>query len=347
MAHGPAAVAHLGDVLAPIALDEFRSRYWRQQPVLCRGAGARFSGLLSWPEFNELLARHWREPARFRLARQGRDIDPASYVDAGGSTPRIRPGEVNEYLRCGATLAFHAVDELHPALRNLAESFESIFQAGTQINIYVGCRRLHGLDLHRDDDEVFVLQVDGRKRWLLYGATIDHVDRGQLNAASIPLAGATVDETLEPGDLLYIPRGCYHVAVPLNEPVLHVTVGIRETRNNEYSHSGLKLRPRPAFNLPWTLTLSAARPDGAFFLRLLSSVIVTTPSGSAGPIEVQCAGRVYRFPNAMRHLLDEFAAGSRRSIDEIIHSLHGRLDQDGAQMLIAMLIRHDLVAVEF
>ena len=32
--------------------------------------------------------------------------------------------------------------------------------------------------------------------------------------------------TLEDGDLLYIPRGWWHVALPLNEPTLHLTVGI-------------------------------------------------------------------------------------------------------------------------
>jgi hypothetical protein len=34
------------------------------------------------------------------------------------------------------------------------------------------------------------------------------------------------EETLCDGDLLYIPRGWWHVALPLNEPTLHLTVGI-------------------------------------------------------------------------------------------------------------------------
>ena len=31
---------------------------------------------------------------------------------------------------------------------------------------------------------------------------------------------------LEDGDLLYIPRGWWHVATPLDEPTLHLTVGV-------------------------------------------------------------------------------------------------------------------------
>ena len=43
----------------------------------------------------------------------------------------------------------------------------------------------------------------------------------------MPPAGALLDQILQPGDLLYIPRGCYHVAVPMNEPALHLTLGVK------------------------------------------------------------------------------------------------------------------------
>ena len=34
------------------------------------------------------------------------------------------------------------------------------------------------------------------------------------------------EQTVEAGDLLYIPRGWWHVAVPCDEPTLHLTVGL-------------------------------------------------------------------------------------------------------------------------
>src|SRR6266851_3520842 len=58
----------------------------------------------------------------------------------------------------------------------------------------------------------------------------DGIDRGELSRASVPPAGALADLVLEPGDLLYIPRGCYHVAVPMNEPALHLTLGVKNPR---------------------------------------------------------------------------------------------------------------------
>jgi ribosomal protein L16 Arg81 hydroxylase len=220
----------LSELLAPVPVDEFLSRYWLKEHLICRGSSERFSGLLSWTALNTILEHHWRETFRFRLASQGRDLDPASYADLGGVTPRIRARDVTDHLRRGATLSFDAIDELHQPLTQLAESFEAFFRGGTKINIYAAWRALHGLDLHRDNQEIFILQLDGRKRWLLYGFSVDGVDRNELRSRSVPPAGAVLDQILQPGDLLYIPRGCYHVALPLNEPALHLTVGVKNPR---------------------------------------------------------------------------------------------------------------------
>ena len=225
--------AVLSALVAPVPLDEFLSRYWRQQHLFSRGPADRFAALISWADINAILEHHWRETFRFRLARQGRDLDPASYADLDGYTPRVRAHDLTEHLRRGATLSFDAVDEVHEPLTRLARVFEGFFRAGTKINIYAGWRAVHGLDLHRDNQEIFILHVDGRKRWLLYGRSIDHVDCRDLAASSVPPAGAVLDEILQPGDLLYIPRGCYHLAVPVEEPALHLTLGVKNPRGSD------------------------------------------------------------------------------------------------------------------
>ena len=163
-------------LVAPVSADEFLSTYWLKQHLFCRGARDRFCHLLSWTVLNEILERHWRETYRFRLACRGRDLDPGTYADLGGFTPRIRARDVTDHLRRGATLSFDAIDEVHEPLTRLARAFETLFRGGTKINIYAGWRALHGLDLHRDNQEIFILQLDGRKRWLLYGFAVHSVD---------------------------------------------------------------------------------------------------------------------------------------------------------------------------
>src|SRR5260221_13439597 len=103
----------------------------------------------------------------------------------------MREKEVTDHLRRGARLSWDPMDKMHEPLTRLAESFEAFFHGGTKINIYAAWRALHGLDLHRDQQEIFILQLDGRKRWLLYGASVDGVDRNELRSRSLPPARVT------------------------------------------------------------------------------------------------------------------------------------------------------------
>lgn len=222
-------------LLEPLSPERFFAAYWLKQHVLCRGNHKRFTQLLSWNEVNDILNHHWREGFRFRLAKQGRDLPVEAYSEPGTVDlgTRVRSRDVLLQLQRGATLVFDAIDEVHRPLKLLAESFEALFQAGTKINIYAGWKAMHGLDLHRDNQEIFILQLDGRKRWVMYGDSVDGVDKRDLMSTSVPPAGSLLDEVISPGDLLYIPRGCYHVAVPLNEPTLHLTIGIKTHRTSD------------------------------------------------------------------------------------------------------------------
>jgi hypothetical protein len=49
-----------------------------------------------------------------------------------------------------------------------------------------------------------------------------------VEKAQKPAHAPLWEGTLEDGDLLYIPRGWWHVALPLAEPTLHLTVGIHK-----------------------------------------------------------------------------------------------------------------------
>ena len=49
----------------------------------------------------------------------------------------------------------------------------------------------------------FGVDRSGRKRWLLYGDSVDTIDRRTLSSASVPPAGAIFDEILHPGDLSF------------------------------------------------------------------------------------------------------------------------------------------------
>jgi Cupin superfamily protein len=226
------AFDQLAKLLEPCLPEDFFHSSWGQTYRHVRGRPGKFSRLLPWERLNEILKRHRLDFPRLRLTLNGKSLPASTYlkhVQSGRQrvrVARLRPVELTAQLRRGATLVLDAVDELYEPLEELAADLERSFQEHVQINAYAGWRTSRGFDLHWDDHDVFILQVTGRKRWSLYGMTRPYPLVNDVEQAQKPAGPPLWEETLEDGDLLYIPRGWWHVALPLNEPTLHLTVGI-------------------------------------------------------------------------------------------------------------------------
>jgi hypothetical protein len=127
-----------------------------------------------------------------------------------------------------------AVDELCEPVTLLAENLEREFHVRIQVNAYAGWRTSHGFDLHWDDHDVFILQVAGRKQWKVYGMTRAYPLARDVVATADPPTEPLWEGLLQDGDLLYIPRGWWHVATPLDEPTLHLTVGVNNPTGADF-----------------------------------------------------------------------------------------------------------------
>ena len=223
----------LADILAPVEAESFLATDYGRRFVHVPGTPGKFSSLLPWPVLNDILEQHRLEPPRLRLTREGKSVPPERYVSYqpnrrknGQPIPRLNSTVLTRELREGATLVLDNVDELHRPIRRIAESLERIFHVRVQVNSYSGWRTSHGFDLHWDDHDVFILQVAGRKAWKVYGMTRPFPLGRDVERADVPPTEVLWEGLLQAGDLLYIPRGWWHVATPLDEPTLHLTVGV-------------------------------------------------------------------------------------------------------------------------
>ncbi|HEX8473502.1 MAG TPA: cupin domain-containing protein [Pyrinomonadaceae bacterium] len=223
----------LAKLLEPLTEEEFLASFWGKNYKHVRGGAGKFTEMMPWAHLNYVLRHHRLDFPRLRLVQDGERPPVASYIRyvkgrQGRLTPRLRPAEINNYLRQGATVVLDAVDELHEPTEELAAVLERFFCERVQINLYAGWQTSRGFDLHWDDHDVFILQVAGRKRWSVYGMTRPYPVADDIEEAQKPTDAPVWEETLEDGDLLYIPRGWWHVAQPLAEPTLHLTVGIHQ-----------------------------------------------------------------------------------------------------------------------
>lgn len=214
----------LDDLLHPASAAEFISRFAGSNFLHVPGHSTKFADLFPWTELNHILSTHRFGSRGLRMVKDGRAVSQEAFLKDG----IVRAPEMTDLLRDGATVVLERVDCMYAPLKELAESLERVFDGPVQMNMYAGWRVSHGFDVHWDDHDVLVLQVAGKKHWKIYGVTEKFPVKNSVELGTRPPECDPVwDGLLEQGDLLYMPRGWWHVAIPVDEPTMHITVGMR------------------------------------------------------------------------------------------------------------------------
>ncbi|MFD9196436.1 cupin domain-containing protein [Streptomyces phaeochromogenes] len=188
--------------------------------------------LVSFNVLNQLIATHRLEPPRLRLSVDGEALPQHHYavpVSTRRHTvwQRTHPAELHQCLADGASLAIDAIDELHEPVADLAQHLESWLRTHVQVNAYASWTPTEGFGIHWDDHDVIVVQVQGAKRWRLYGPTRHAPMHHDVAFPGPPPKTLVADLVLDPGDVLYLPRGWWHaVTADQGTASLHLTCGL-------------------------------------------------------------------------------------------------------------------------
>jgi len=236
----------------PYSTSDFLAEVYGRTFAHIPGLTDRFADLLPWNALNAILSQHRLDYPRVRLSKDGRNIPAETFIRntparRGGTIPRIVVPSLFKQLRGGATLIVDAIDEAYAPVGKVAEFLEKLLREYVQVNAYIGWGETKGFDLHWDDHDVIVFQITGRKAWQIYKPTRLYPMYRDIE----PNLDAPKDEpvwngTLCAGDLLYIPRGWWHVATPLNDATVHLTFGIvKRSGVDLISWMADQLRSRP------------------------------------------------------------------------------------------------------
>lgn len=222
----------LADVIAPNETKTFVDTYLGRRWTVLSGASNRYESLVPWPSLNATL-RQLRIPEgsrRVRLVKDGTEIPTTAYLQHNAFGESIRAGAFERQLSEGATLVLNSVDPLFDEVAELVEDTVRTLKMHAWVNLYAGWRTQRGFDLHWDDHDTIILQVHGRKAWKVYGPTCEYPIKEFDGSHVKPTAPPVWDGILEAGSLLYMPRGWWHEAVPLDEPTLHITLGLNSLK---------------------------------------------------------------------------------------------------------------------
>lgn len=225
----------LAGIVSPMSEEDFMDYYLRKEFCYIPGTHARFAPLLPWSDLSRIFQEHRIDYPRLRLIRNGETLPPLSYIDyktdrRGARFARVRPDGLTRELENGAMLHFAAIDEAQEPVRQMAALLAERLRAKITVNVCAGIQNSRGFATHWDGHDVLVMQIHGRKYWRVYGITQPSPLRIGVGMDSAPAADKPVTPTwegmIEEGDVLYLPRGCWHSAQGSEGETLHLTVGI-------------------------------------------------------------------------------------------------------------------------
>jgi ribosomal protein L16 Arg81 hydroxylase len=225
-------------IMAPLGAERFFAEYDGKKPLHLKGSADKFAQVMTWAKLNDLLgqATIWSQSS-LQLVLDKDLIPAARYCEPaigrdGGQVLRPDPEKVKDFLRRGATLVANDIDHLSPGLTAFAAAMEQALGGKVQGNLYLSSRRRQGFGAHFDTHDVYAVHVEGTKTWHIYeGRATDPIAHSMFKTLGREhhekAKGAKLmDVHMEPGDLLYLPRGQYHDALADEGGTVHIAFGI-------------------------------------------------------------------------------------------------------------------------
>jgi len=259
----------LDALIHPLGVEEFLSGCWGRRARYLPGTPERFAELA-------VDRQVFAAAATSSFLRSGTAHLKAQYFDGEGRHREIAvPAvQIDPLYAAGMTLCLSRIDDdVRPAALLAEQVKEALGLAGpVSCNAYLSPPG-RGFGLHYDSQSVFILQIEGAKAWR-YSETpareapvenlvaeppsFDqfHADNPTEQLA-MPDPASLVQHRLGPGDVLYLPPGCWHQTMADGPSLsLSLTCATRNFTDLITSRLARVFRSRP----DWRRDLPAVRP---------------------------------------------------------------------------------------
>jgi ribosomal protein L16 Arg81 hydroxylase len=181
-----------------------------------------FNSIASWADIESCLNR----PEIFNFELIDKDSNMKIDIPQANKTwvwdhPVQDKGFLFDKINHGHGLVIMNYASYSETTNKLVQTFEKLFDVNAALHVYCGLEGAGSFPIHDDYPVNFIIQIEGKTRWKVFHNRISNLYQiGTLNSRRYD---KQIDETdlevaldveLEPGDALYIPSRCYHVAYP-------------------------------------------------------------------------------------------------------------------------------------
>ena len=237
-----------------------------------RDEEGRFDDLLTSREIEQRVTSGGLRHPAFRVVKESEKLTRADYAeDLPWSTAPFsgtaRTERIAAEFENGATIVLQALHLNHPPLAAFCRHLERELGHPAQANAYYTPPTAQGFKVHHDTHDVFCLQVEGEKRWLVYPPVVPLPLKNQKYTAELGEPGDPVlDVTMRAGDTLYLPRGWLHQAMTSDTASLHLTVGVNVATWADAVRAALDEAAREEVDLRRGVRSDGVLPDGLLVL---------------------------------------------------------------------------------
>jgi len=244
--HATSVAAGLDWLLGTMPRDSFMQTYWNREPLhIARGDQSYYWPLATAEQVHEITGL----AAGLCGATKTRTLIELVGGERSAGSVRLRNAVSNSrslwqaHAR-GSTILVQMAQRYWAPLARLCKALEAQLRAPLDATLICTPASCQAFGRHFDRLDAIVIQLAGRKSWRLLGEAqpapvqelpllpFETIETGRdrlagWNVSDRSLSVVNRSVILEPGDLLYVPRGMYHEVWTEDEDSAHITLAVR------------------------------------------------------------------------------------------------------------------------
>lgn len=240
------------DLIHPMIDRVFEETVLGKKPMVFRGTSLKknlFGNIITWEKFSDYINNERAvaglqviTPERNKLCMEKENLFRNNRT-AWSRKDFYEKKYVHELWNTGSSIILTKASLLSPEISAVANCIEKKFKDRTAADAHFYCSpnsTAKSFECHADMDDNYLVHAIGSVHWKVYNKRVPYTldDKGRkvfrghaLTMTEEEEAKLTpiIDVTLTVGDLLYIPAGFFHKAVPCG-PRISISVPVAESR---------------------------------------------------------------------------------------------------------------------
>lgn len=216
------AASTLEELVAPLTEAEFLAFLRERKLVHLKSANnGCYAQLTGWEALRRLIEQgeYPRRPDYFRVAKESVPAPIERWMVDG----KVDAAGLEECLSDGFSVIITHIEQHVPPLGALCQTLSTRLREQTYAGAIITTGAEGAFRLHYDFEDLIILQVEGAKRWQIFGPPVPNPVRGMAKQ-SAPQGAPAFDAVLEPGDLLFVPAGHWHHCQTTSGKSIHLGI---------------------------------------------------------------------------------------------------------------------------